>query len=304
LRSAGAVEKVPAMSATQKLCVVTGATSGIGLATAHQLAALGAKVVVVGRNPATAGAAVEQLRRDTGSRDLEWLAADFADLAQVRELATEFHRRHQRLDVLVNNAGATFRERRLTGEGVEMTFAVNHLAPFTLTNLLLPALRTGAPSRIVNVASVAHERGRLDLDDLTSNDGYRPFQAYARSKLCTLLFTYELARRLDDTGVTVNAADPGLVRTPFGSRNGRLRTLAWYLIHLRYRSTSVSPSAGADTIVHLATAPEVAATTGRYFAKRRPVPSSAASQDVELAGRLWQVSEELAGLRPVTQPTS
>jgi NAD(P)-dependent dehydrogenase (short-subunit alcohol dehydrogenase family) len=292
------------MSAARKLCLVTGATSGIGLATARRLAAMGASVVVAGRNPATGRAAVERLRRETGSRDLDWLSADLADLAQVRELAAEFQRRHESLDVLVNNAGATFRERRLTRDGVEMTFAVNHLAPFTLTSLLLPALHAGAPSRIVNVASSAHVRGRLDLDDVPLDHGYRPFRAYARSKLCNLLFTYELARRLDGTGVTVNAVDPGLVRTPFGNRNGALRTLAWYLIHLRHRRASVGPAAGADTVVHLATAPELATTSGRYFARRQPVTSSPDSRDEALAARLWRVSEDLAGLATPAQRAS
>jgi retinol dehydrogenase-12 len=276
------------------VCMVTGATSGLGFATARALAAQGRTVVAVGRTAATTAAARRSMPEAAGT--VEWMAADFARLGDVRELAAAFRRGHSRLDVLVNNAGATFRDRRLTTEGAELTLAVNHLAPFLLTDLLLDMLIASAPSRIVNVASIAHERGHLDFDDLQMRSGYRPFRAYARAKLANVLFTYELARRLEGTGVTVNAVHPGLVRTRLGNRNGRLRSLAWGLLHLRYRSASVSPARGAQPIVFLATSPEVASVTGSYFSEGAPVPSSPASRDAATAERLWTVSEELTSV--------
>lgn len=274
-----------------KVCMVTGATSGLGFATARELAAQGATVVGVGRTAATTASARRRMTAE--GAEVEWLIADFAALGRVRELAAEFRRRHSRLDVLVNNAGATFRRRRLTEEGVELTLAVNHLAPFLLTNLFLDILQASAPSRIVNVASIAHERGHLDFADLEMSRGYRPFRAYARSKLANVVFTYELARRLDGTGVTVNAVHPGLVRTKLGNRNGLLRSLGWGLLHLALRSSSVSPERGADAIVFLATSPAVASVTGGYFSGRERVPSSPESRDTAVAERLWTVSERL-----------
>ena len=212
---------------------MTGATSGLGLATARRLAALGATVVLHGRDPARCEAAAAALARDGAAVD--WLVADLGDQRQVRALATAAQERHARLDVLVNNAGATFPRRALTPEGVERTLAVNHLAPFLLTTLLLDLLRASAPARVVNVASVAHEHGRLDLDDLAMERGYRPFAAYSRSKLANVLFTRELARRLEGTGVTVNAVHPGLVRTALMDRSGAVRRAGWQLIHAVYR---------------------------------------------------------------------
>jgi NAD(P)-dependent dehydrogenase (short-subunit alcohol dehydrogenase family) len=174
---------------------------------------------------------------------------------------------------------------------------VNHLAPFLLTNLLIDPLLAAAPARVVTVTSVAHERAQLDFDDLAMTRGYLPFRAYARSKLANLLFTYELARRLGGTGVTANAVNPGLVRTGLGRGNGPVRDLAWQLTHLRYRSASLSPERGADTIVYLARSPAVASVTGEYFFQRKPLQSSPASHDVGAAQRLWALSEQWAGIQ-------
>jgi NAD(P)-dependent dehydrogenase (short-subunit alcohol dehydrogenase family) len=185
--------------------MVTGATSGLGLATARQLAALGATLIVVGRDAAKCAAVAASISRSSTAGAVDWLVADFADQDAVRRLAAEAEERHSRIDVLVNNAGATYPKRRLTPEGVELTLAVNHLAPFLLTTLLLDRLRESTPARIVIVSSVAHERARFDFDDPAMERGYRPFAAYGRSRLASLWFTYELARRLEGTGVAVNA---------------------------------------------------------------------------------------------------
>ena len=281
---------------TGKVCVVTGATSGLGLATARQLAERDATVVVVGRTAAKASAAAQAVAQAVAQTSVDWLAADFAVQAQVRELAAEFSRRYERLDVLVNNAGTISRNRKVTPEGVELTLAVNHLAPFLLTNLLLGSLVAAAPARVVNVASVAHERGRLDLADPQMRRGYLPFRAYAASKLANVLFTYELARRLEGTGVTVNAVDPGLVRTGLGRNNGLARDLAWHLTHLRYRSLSLSPDQGADPIVFLASSPALSSVNGEYFSRHEPSQSSPASRDIATAQRLWSLSEQWTGV--------
>jgi NAD(P)-dependent dehydrogenase (short-subunit alcohol dehydrogenase family) len=280
--------------------MVTGATSGLGLATARQLAARGATVIVVGRDPAKCAATAASISGGSPAGAVDWLVADFADQGAVRRLAAEVEARHSRIDVLVNNAGATYPKRRLTPEGVELTLAVNHLAPFLLTTLLLDRLRESAPARIVNVASVAHESARFDFDDPAMERGYRPFAAYGRSKLATLWFTYELARRLDGSGVTVNAVHPGLVRTALGNHSGPLRHAGWRLLHVAYRKVSLTPEEGAAAITHLATAAELEGVTGRYFAERRPAESSPASRDNAAATRLWALSEELTCVRNTT----
>jgi NAD(P)-dependent dehydrogenase (short-subunit alcohol dehydrogenase family) len=284
-----------------KVCLITGATSGLGFATARHLAALGATVVVVGRNAAKCSDAVLRVREVAGDGRIDWLAADFAEQRQVRELADEFRRRYSRLDVLVNNAGAIVRNRQVTPDGVEMTLAVNHVAPFLMTNLLLDVLLSSAPARVINVASVAHERARVDFDDLGLRGYYVPFRAYARSKLANLLFTYELARRLEGSGVTANAVNPGLVRTGLGTDNGLVRDVAWRLTHLRYRKASLTPEQGADTICFLASSPDVASVNGRYFFARQPIRSSDASYDRTAAERLWSLSERLSGLPAAEQ---
>jgi retinol dehydrogenase 12 len=276
------------------VCLITGATSGLGFATAHRLAAEGAKVVIVGRTEAKADASAQAIADLAGGAPIDWLAADFAVQRQVRDVAAEFRRRYSRLDVLVNNAGAIIPRRQVTPEGVELTLAVNHLAAFLLTNRLRPVVTKSAPSRVANVTSVAHERARPDAKDLAPERRYIPFRAYARSKLANLLFTFELARRLEGTDVTVNAVDPGLVRTELGTDNGLLRDAAWRLTHLPYRQVSLTPAQGADTIYFLATSASVASVTGGYF--RRPVPSSAQSTERAAAERLWSTSERLTGL--------
>jgi retinol dehydrogenase-14 len=280
--------------------MVTGATSGLGLAAARQLAALGATVIVVGRDAAKCAAVAASISSVSAAGAVDWLVADFADQDAVRRLAAEAEARHSRIDVLVNNAGATHPKRRLTPEGVELTLAVNHLAPFLLTTLLLDGLRESAPARIVNVSSVAHESARFDFEDPAMEDGYRPFAAYGRSKLANLWFTYELARRLEGSGVTVNAVHPGLVRTALGDHSGTLRRAGWRLLHVAYRKHSLSPEEGAAAMTHLATAPELEDVTGRYFVGRRPAESSPASRDPAAAARLWALSEELTCARSTT----
>ena len=275
-----------------RTCLVTGATSGIGKATATALARLGAEVVLVARDPAKGQATVAELRAATGNSRVELLLADLASQASVRHAAEQIKRTHQRLHVLVNNAGGYWATRHLTPDGLELTLALNHLAYFLLTTLLLEPLRTSAPARIVNVTSSAQAFGRLHLDDLQFQRRYRGQAAYNQSKLANVLFTYELARRLEGTGVTVNCAAPGVTRTNFGrDDSGPVMRLLTPLARPFMRS----PEEGADTPVWLASSPEVEGVTGRYYASRRARRSSRRSYDTELARRLWQVSEELTG---------
>lgn len=281
--------------------MVTGATSGLGLATAQKLVSPGATVIVVGRDAKKCAGVATSISSGSAVGAVDWLVADFADQDAVRRLAADAKERYPRIDVLVNNAGATFPKRRLTPEGVELTLAVNHLAPFLLTTLLLDRLRESAPARIVNVSSVAHERARFEFDDPAMERGYRPFAAYGRSKLANLWFTYELARRLEDSGVTVNAVHPGLVRTALGDHSGALRRAGWRLLHLAYRKVSLSPDQSAEAIAHLASAPELDGVTGRYFVGREPAESSPASRDPAAAERLWALSEELTCARSTTR---
>jgi NAD(P)-dependent dehydrogenase (short-subunit alcohol dehydrogenase family) len=273
-----------------KVCLVTGATSGIGLVTAEALARQGAITILGARNAGRGAAAVERIRQATGNPQVEMLLADLSAQADIRRLAREFQSRYPSLDVLVNNAGALFSRRALSADGIEMTWALNHLAYVLLTALLLETLRASAPARIVNVSSDAHRRARLDFDNLQGQRRYGGWQAYARSKLANVLFTYELARRLDGTGVTVNAVHPGFVATNFGRQNRRPTAL---LFRALQQVAALSPEQGAETVIYLATSPEVEGVTGQYFVKRRAVRSSAASYDVQAAQRLWQVSAEL-----------
>lgn len=271
-----------------KVCIVTGASSGIGRETARGLAQRGALVVMVGRNSEKTRAAADEIRRQTGNRDVDVLVADLSSQQDVRALARAFLERYPRLDVLVNNAGGLFLKKELSADGIEMTFALNHLAYFLLTNLLLDALEAGAPSRIVNVSSAAHVGARLDFANLQVSG----WEGYKRSKLANLLFTYELARRLERSAITVNALHPGLVASSFGANNGPLYRLFKPLINC----VSISNERGAQTSIYLASSPDVEGVTGRYFVRKREERSFRTSYDTQAAARLWSVSAEMTGL--------
>jgi len=277
-----------------KVCLVTGATSGIGLVTARELARQGARVVLVGRSREKCDAAVQQVRVQAGHAEVEALLADLSSQQQIRELARQFIARYPRLDVLVNNAGGLWLERRLNADGIEMTFGVNHLAYFLLTQLLLDTLKASSPARIVNVSSRAHRKATIDFDNLTGERDFSGWRQYCRSKLMNLLFTYELDRRLRGTGVTVNALHPGWVYTGFAGSNG-LRGAA---LQFLARFFAIGPEEGARTMVFLATSPDVAGVSGRYFVRAKAVASSPASYDLEAARRLWEVSEQMTHLTP------
>lgn len=277
-----------------KVVLITGGSSGIGRETALGLARLGAHVVLVGRDAARSAAAQREIQARSGNPAVDVLLADLAAQAEVRRLAAEVLARYPRIDVLINNAGGLYARRQLTVDGFEMTFALNHLAYFLLTNLLLDRLRASAPARIINVASQAHS-GTLDFSDLQNARRYSGFRAYQLSKLANLLFTYELARRLAGSGVTVNAAHPGPVASGFGRNNGALWRLGFRLIGPLMRS----PAQGAATSIYLASAPELAGVSGKYFADCREARSSRDSHDPAAALRLWEASERLGGLASI-----
>jgi NAD(P)-dependent dehydrogenase (short-subunit alcohol dehydrogenase family) len=275
-----------------RTCLVTGATSGIGLETARGLAALGAQVVMVGRDPERGERARRDVTRRSGNPHVELLLADLSTLAGVRGLAAAFLARFPALHVLVNNAGTVELSRRLTSDGFERTFAVNHLAYFVLTNLLLPRLRASAPARIVNVASEAHRFGRLDLSDLQSEKRYSGMRVYGTSKLLNLLFTVELSARLAGSGVTANSLHPGAVSTRLGQHNGPLARL----LIAGLRPFFLTPEQGAANSIYVAAAEELEGVSGRYFVKQRAVEPSRRSQRRGHARRVWARSSELAGL--------
>jgi NAD(P)-dependent dehydrogenase (short-subunit alcohol dehydrogenase family) len=274
-----------------QVCVVTGATSGIGKAAAAALAQQGAEIIVVGRDPARAEATAPAIQAG-GAPPPKVEIADLARLDQVRALAGRLNQTLDRIDVLINNAGLVLNERRVTPDGYEYVFAVNHLAPFLLTNLLRPKLTASAPARVITVSSDAHTAARLDLDDPNLEHGWSSWRSYSNSKLANILFTRELAGRLDGTGVTANCLHPGVVRTGFG-RDARPLMRVGITIA---RPFMLSPERGADTIVYLASSPDVAAKTGGYYVKREPREPSAAARDDGLARGLWETSERLTGL--------
>jgi NAD(P)-dependent dehydrogenase (short-subunit alcohol dehydrogenase family) len=280
-----------------KTCLVTGATSGIGAVTALELARLGATVLVGGRNAEKCRAQVGAIRRQTGAR-VEAVVADLASQAQVRRMAAEVAGRFARLDVLVNNAGTYLFDRTLTEDGLEKTFAVNYLSHFLLTNLLLDLLAASPSSRVVCVSSAAHLNGRIDFDNLQGERCYERLDAYARSKLAILMFTYELARRRREARPTANALHPGGVATGLGNENGFVR--GWLRVRVRnlVERSMITPEEGARTSVYLASSPDVERITGHYFDRGRDVRSSPASYDEAVGRKLWEVSEELT--RPRT----
>ena len=275
--------------------LVTGATSGIGFETAVALARLGDTVLVHGRTVAKASAAAAEVGRRAGAdARVEPIAADLSSLAEVRRLGAEVAARPEPLDVLLNNAGLYMRRRRLTVDGLETTFAVNHLAPFLLTDLLLPRLRE-AGGRVVTVASEAHRNGRIDFDNLQGERRYLSWPAYANSKLANILFTIELARRTDGTGVTANCLHPGVILS-----SGLWKGLAVGLFSLLARPFGISPAAGARTSVYLASSPDVDGITGLYYAARRPARPAPQALDLATAERLWDVSAALLAGAPLS----
>jgi NAD(P)-dependent dehydrogenase (short-subunit alcohol dehydrogenase family) len=277
---------------SEKICLVTGGTSGIGAAAALQLARLGSTVVITGRNAGKCTRQVENIKHSVPGARIDFLRADLSSQKQVRQLAKDFAERYPRLDILINNAGAIFANRIVSEDGLEMTFALNHMSFFLLTNLLLDQLRAGRSSRIVMVSSATHKHGSINFEDLQSEHHYNRMQAYAQSKLANIYFTYALARRLEGTSITANALHPGSVATNLGNNNNWLKTKLRNLL----KPGMMSPEEGAKTIVYLAASPDVEDVTGQYFYDCRAIRSSEESYNKEIAKKLWMLSEKLAGL--------
>jgi len=275
-----------------KVALITGGTGGIGKAAATALAGLGAEVVVVGRNAERGEVAVAEIREKSGNDGVSLLLADLSVQAEVRKLAEDFGDRHDRLDVLVNNAGLVLSERNETPDGIEVQFAINHLAPFLLTNMLTDLLKKSAPSRVVTVSSEAQRWGKMDFDDLQSKKRYRGFPVYGMTKLANVMFTFELAERLRGTGVTANCMHPGSVNTGFAQNNRGPASLAFRL----FKPFMRSPEQGADTLVYLAASPAVEGMTGKYVSDRKVTAASPIAYDETARKMLWEESERLTGL--------
>ena len=273
-----------------KTVLVTGGTNGLGLVTARELARMGAQVTILSRNTAKCAMVAEAIKAATGN-PVEFITADLSNLAGIMQAAATFKQRHTHLHILVNNAGALFARRQLTSDGYEMTFALNHLNYFLLTILLLDILKASAPARIVNVSSDAHEGATIDFDNLQGEKHYAGMRAYGQSKLANILFTYELARHLEGSGVTVNALHPGFIATGFARNNGIFYNFGMKVIGLFIRK----PDQGAQTSIYLASSPEVEGVSGKYFVDCKAVDSSSLSHDRAIAEKLWQVSLELTG---------
>jgi NAD(P)-dependent dehydrogenase (short-subunit alcohol dehydrogenase family) len=277
------------MITTHPICVITGATSGIGLATAVRMATSGYSLLLVGRTESKARAAVQEVQQRAPSANVEYLLADLSSMDETRRLAAEIERRCSRLDVLINNAGGIFSKRFTTVEGLEHTFALNHLSHFLLTAGLLGLLKTSGNARIVNVASDLHRKGDIHFDDLQLERGYSGLKAYTQSKLANVLFTFELARRLQGSGVSANCLHPGVVATGFGHNNRGL--IKWYVSIAR--PFLLTAENAAATPLYLAAAPEVAGVSGRYFKNCKEVPGSPRACDPQLGRRLWDITEEM-----------
>lgn len=284
-------------SAAERICLITGATSGIGRAAARQMAGHGFVTVIVGRNRKRCEKACKKITAEIPGARVSFLQADLASQDEIRRLAEQFRRRFDKLDVLVNNAGARFLNRHVTVDGHEMTFALNHLAAFLLTRLLSRPLERAGNARIINVSSGAHKGVEIDFSDPQHENGYHGKLAYQRSKLANLLFTYELAERMQGTGVTVNAMAPGGVMSNFSKNNGWLSWARHVTAHV-VAGDLIFPAKAAETIVYMATSPDLEGVSGRYFFNRQPIASSEASYDRASAKRLWQISTALTAQRP------
>jgi len=277
-----------------KVCIVTGANSGIGKATSLGLAQMGATVVMVCRDRTKGEEAQNEIKTKSGNDAIDLLLAELSSQDSIRQLVENFQQHYMQLDVLINNAGGVNLSRRDTVDGFEMTFAVNYLAPFLLTNLLLDKLKASAPARIVNVSSESHESGYIKMDDLQLEKKYRLMRAYGQSKLALVLFTYELARRLQGTGVTANCLHPGFVATNIGQSGvGRVGRS---IVKLIFSSLGISPEEGAKTSIYLASSPDIEGVTGKYFVKSIPVRSAPISYDESLQRQLWEESAKLVNL--------
>ena len=272
-----------------KICLITGGTNGIGKRTAQVLAGMGATVVIAGRNATKTTQVVKEIRANSGNPNVDSLLGDLSSQREVRHLADEFKRKYQHLHVLLNNAGWFFMRRQLSGDGIEMTFALNHLASFLLTDLLLDTIKASAPARIINVSSGAHASGKIEFDNLQGEREYGP-RAYDNSKLANILFTMELARRMEGTGVTVNTLHPGFVATGFGTNNGKVMAA---LVNIFAPLIARSPAKGAETSIYLASSPSVESITGKYFHDSRVIPAASQATDMVVARRLWDVSAEI-----------
>jgi NAD(P)-dependent dehydrogenase (short-subunit alcohol dehydrogenase family) len=273
-----------------QVIIVTGANAGIGKVTARELAKMGATVVMVCRSQPRGAAALAEVKQASGSDDIHLMLCDLSSQASIRQFVSQFRAEYDRLDVLVNNAGAYFNDRQVSADGYELTLALNHMGYFLLTDLLLDMLQASAPARIVNVSSGAHRRNKIDWDDLQRTDSYSGFGVYSESKLMNILFTNALARRLEGSGVTVNSLHPGFVRTNFGrNNNGLLGRLLMPLVQLM----AIDEDKGAETTIYLASSPAVADVTGRYFEKKKAVKASSLAYDEAAQERLWAISESL-----------
>lgn len=274
-----------------KTIIITGGNDGIGYQTALQLARMGAKVIIVCRNEQKAADAVARLKSASGSDNVQQVIADLASQKSIRQAAGEIRMKVEKIDVLINNAGATFQEFQLSPDGLEMTVATNHFAYFLLTGLLLDLVKKAEDARIVNVASHSHYRGRIDFESFTKNKSYFIMKAYGQSKLANVLFAFELAERLRNSGVTANCLHPGVVNTHIGNKAGWYSSLSWSIISL----FGISPENGAKTSVYLASSPEVKSVTGKYFARCKPVTTNPLAHDSLLRKKLWEVSEKYSG---------
>ena len=276
-----------------KICLITGGTNGIGKVAALELARMGATVIIVGRNADKTAKVVAEIKAASGNKTVDYLLADLSAQADIRQLATEFKAKYSQLHVLLNNAGTIDTKREMTVDGIEMTFALNHLAYFLLTNLLLDTIKASAPARIICVSSGLHTSGKVDFDNLQGERSYGGMPAYSASKLENILFTIELAQRLEGTGVTVNALHPGWVNTGFGkNNNGLVSKIQSLITPLMARS----PEKGAETSIYLASSLDVEKISGKYFADSKPKPPAPQASDKETAKKLWNISASLVNL--------
>ena len=273
-----------------KICLVTGATDGIGKVSARVLAEMGAKVIIVGRNPEKSAAVLTELKSISGNENIDLLMADLAVMQEVRDLAEQVISRYDRLDVLLNNAGGYFAKHEITSDGLEMTFALNHMSYFLLTNKLMELLKYSAPARIVNVSSDAHYGVDMEFENLNGEQEYKAWKAYQKSKLANVLFTYELLKKVPGN-ITVNCLHPGFVATNFGHNNGGF---FGPVLKIAQRISAINPEEGAKTSIFLCSAPEVNGVSGKYFYKCQPKTSSRESRNMDTGKRLWQISSDIA----------